>query len=241
MMYLVSCWAVSSSHLFHKMSAQGPIFIAEVTVSFAQYLQPSEVQIKEKKVIRTQQDSIFSAWISIWQQQSVGKMQIWFFPQTEMRGCWELSCCLIILKPFLQKVNWWDSAWNVLDAFAGKEVRWVNLRQLGITSAQTFMFIHLNTRARFFLARLWIQPVYFLFSDPLHHGKKNQRGFSAFPYPSLFCLVMLMSDNASWFFSQASAAENCFGGLGLFFTGYIKSFLQSRGIKTKDMLWVEIL
>lgn len=104
------------------------------------------------------------------------------------------------------------------------------------------MFIHLNTKVRFFfLAHLCIHPVHFLFSNPLHHRKKNQRGFSSFPYPSLFCLVMLMSDNASWFFSQAIAAENCFGALGLLFTGYIKNFLQSRGIKTREALWPEIL
>lgn len=38
---------------------------------------------------------------------------------------------LIALKPFLQKLKWWNSAWNMLGAFTGREMRWVNLLQLG--------------------------------------------------------------------------------------------------------------
>lgn len=43
------------------------------------------------------------------------------------------------------------------------------------------------------------------------------------------------------FFSQAIAAENCIGALGLLFAGYNKSVLQSRGIRTKEVLYLEIL
>lgn len=62
------------------MPMQGLIFFAEAGVSFSQYLHLSEVYIQENQVIRTQQDSIFSPQISIWQQQSTKKkMQICFF------------------------------------------------------------------------------------------------------------------------------------------------------------------
>lgn len=50
-----------------------------------------------------------------------------------------------------------------------------------------------------------------------------------------------MRDNASWFFSQAIAAENCFGALGLSFAGYNKNVLQSRGVRTEEVLYLEIL
>lgn len=87
---------------------------------------------------------------------------------------------------------------------------------------QTFMFVHLNTKTRFFfVAHVWIYPECFRFSHPVQ-GKENQRGSSSFPQPSLSCPVMLMLHEV---FSKAIAAQNLFGALGLLFSGYIKSFL----------------
>lgn len=143
-----------------------------------------------------------------------------FAADRKERECWELLRCLIALKPFPQKLKWWNSAWNVLDAFTHREMRWVNLLQLG--DPQTFMFVHLNTKTRFFfVVHVWIHPECFWFSHPVQ-GKENQRGSSSFPQPSLSCPVMLMLHEV---FPQAIAAQNLFGALGLLFSGYIKSFL----------------
>lgn len=135
MTFLVICWTGSYSHPFPRMPMQGPIFIAEVSVSFSQYLWPSEIQIQEKK--KCHQNSAGSNLPSLdFNLTTIHRKNpnMIFAADRKERECWELSRCLIALKPFPQKLKWWNSAWNVLGAFTHREMRWVNLLQLGAAS-----------------------------------------------------------------------------------------------------------
>lgn len=130
--FLVNCWTGSSSHPFPRMPMQGPIFIAEVGVSFSQHLWPSEIQVQEKKCHQNTAGSNFpSLNFNLTTTVHRKNANMIFAADRKERGCWEPSCCLITLKPFLQKLKWWNFAWNVLGAFTGREMRQVNHLQLG--------------------------------------------------------------------------------------------------------------
>lgn len=77
-----------------------------------------------------------------------------FAADRKERACWELSCCLIALKSLLQKLKWWNSAWNVLGAFTGREMRRVNF-QLGAASLDLYAYA-LKYKDRIFFFFLWL-------------------------------------------------------------------------------------
>lgn len=190
-MFLGACWACSSSHPFPGMPVQGPIFIAEVSVSFSQYLWPSEIQIQGKK-----KSSELSRI-----QFSIPELQ--FDNNSPWKKCKYDFCCrqegegvlraLILFDHFkafpaeteMVKfcLKWAGCIYSQRDETNRFSLAWSSF-------PQTFMFIYLNSNTGLFIfcvAYLWIHPECFWFNHPVQ-GKKNQRDSSSFPQPAFSVL-----------------------------------------------------
>lgn len=128
-------------------------------------------------------------------QQTTGKIQLWFFPQTETGRAAESSHVVCSLYSVVCRK--WIGQTLLQMCISGMTRKQVTLLSLEYPPPDHRVYL-LYTKARLPLAHLRICHVYFSLSNP--PWQKNQRGFSSFPYPCLPCLAVLMSDNASWFF-----------------------------------------